>query len=84
MDTLNIRRKHTADGQPLQAPTGVGGHPPGAEACASHHLHDPFLWKVGDTMYGSLAHTGVSWPLYALIGIIAAVVGKLLSWFRGS
>ncbi|MFC8915879.1 LPXTG cell wall anchor domain-containing protein [Streptomyces sp. WAC05374] len=34
-------------------------------------------------MYGSLAHTGISWPLYAIVGIIAAVTGKLLYWFRG-
>lgn len=37
-------------------------------------------------MYGSLAHTGVSWPIYALIGLGSVVAGgavKALTWFKG-
>ncbi len=29
-------------------------------------------------MYGSLAHTGISWPLYALVGIIALIIGMIV------
>lgn len=36
-------------------------------------------------MYGSLAHTGISWPLYAVIGLGSVMVGgamKLAAWLR--
>ncbi|MGV9274761.1 LPXTG cell wall anchor domain-containing protein [Streptomyces griseosporeus] len=34
------------------------------------------------TQNGSLAHTGVSWPIYALVGLIAAGVGVVARIFK--
>lgn len=37
-------------------------------------------------MYGSLAHTGISWPIYLLVGMVAVLAGgtiKLYTRIRG-